>query len=227
VSETKISRKYKANPKLVSLVVLLIALPIFLNAVVITPQTVGDASNPASVAEICSSTTASSSLEEDSESCDDRTFRSEQPVFGWSLILHMIGGSMMMLSPAINLNSDILRRQRKVHRFSGYTFILGGVVAGSSALIMTLVSPDRFEPFNVFTNLLWGSLMLLFPLLAFRSIRKRDIASHQAWMIRAYAVAAGPAFHRIFSFLTPVIGDFGVSVLAVLLGELVIRKVRL
>jgi hypothetical protein len=197
VSQTKISQKYRANPKLVSLVVLLIALPIFLNAVVITPQTVGDASNPASVAEICSSTTASNSLEEKSESCDDRTFRSEQPVFGWSLILHMIGGSMMMLSPAINLNSDILRRQRKVHRFSGYTFILGGVVAGSSALIMTLFSPDRFE------------------------------ASHQAWMIRAYAVAAGPAFHRIFSFLEPVIGDFGISVLAVLLGELVIRKVRL
>ena len=215
-----IRKKYKANPKFVSLVVVLIALPIFLNAIRTTPQTVVDVANPAIVDEFCSNSF-------DDEDCDDRAFRSGQPVFGVSLILHMIGGSMMMLSPAITLNSDILRRHRKAHKFFGYIFILGGVIAGSSALIMTLIAPGRFDSFNAFTNLLWGSLLLLFPLLAIISVFKRDIASHQAWMIRAYAVAAGPAFHRIFFFLEPLIGDFGVSVMAILLGEIVIRKIRL
>jgi hypothetical protein len=46
-------------------------------------------------------------------------------------------------------------------------------------------------------------------------------------MVRAYAVAAGPAAHRLFFFLTPIIGDFGVSVMVVFLGEAVIKKVRL
>ena len=214
-----IRKKYKANPKFVSLVVLLIALPIFLNAFRITPQTVGDVANPAIVDEFCSNSS--------DENCDDRAFRSGQPVFGVSLIFHMVGGSMMMLSPAITLNTYILKRHRKAHKFFGYIFILGGVIAGSSAVIMTLIAPGRFDSFNAFTNLLWGSLLLLFPLLAIISVFKRDIASHQAWMIRAYAVAAGPAFHRIFFFLEPVLGDFGISVMAILLGEIVIRKIRL
>ena len=41
-------------------------------------------------------------------------------------------------------------------------------------------------------------------------------------MVRAYPVAAGPAAHRLFFFLIPIIGDFGVSVMLVFLGEAVI-----
>ena len=102
----------------------------------------------------------------------------------------------------------------------------------SLLLIPTSVSDlaliiNSLSSFNAFTNLLWGSLLLLYPLLAFRAIRKKDTQSHRSWMVRAYAVAAGPAAHRLFFFLTPIIGDFGVSVMVVILGEAVIRKVRL
>ena len=224
----KTTKKYKAKPNLVSLIIIIIALPIVLNSFIRTPETVGDSIDPTRVLEICSEMFDSNSIESEmSENCDDRTHRSEHPIFGVSLIIHMIGGSMMMLSAIINFNSDILRKKRRLHRFSGYNFILGGIIAGSSAIIMTLFSPERFSSFNAFTNLLWGSLLLLYPLLAFRAIKRKDIQSHQSWMVRAYAVAAGPAAHRLFFFLTPIIGDFGVSVMVVFLGEFVIKTVRL
>ena len=224
----KSSKKFKAKPNLVSLIIIIVAFPIVLNSFTRTPETVGDTLDQARVVKICSEMFDSNSIEnEKSENCDDRTHRSEHPTFGVSLIGHMIGGSMMMLSAIINFNSNLLKLKRRLHRFSGYNFILGGIIAGSSAIIMTLFSPERFSSFNAFTNLLWGSLLLLYPLLAFRAIKRKDIQSHQSWMVRAYAVAAGPAAHRLFFFLTPIIGDFGVSVMLVFLGEAVIRKVRL
>ena len=168
----KTTKKYKAKPNLVSLIIIIIALPIVLNSFIRTPETVGDSIDPTRVLEICSEMFDSNSIESEmSENCDDRTHRSEHPIFGVSLIIHMIGGSMMMLSAIINFNSDILRKKRRLHRFSGYNFILGGIIAGSSAIIMTLFSPERFSSFNAFTNLLWGSLLLLYPLLAFRAIK--------------------------------------------------------
>lgn len=216
------TEKYKAKPSIISLILIIVALPIVINSFTRTPETVGDSLNPARVVEICSDM-----QDEGSENCDDRIHRSENPTFGVSLIVHMIGGTMMMLSAIINFNSKLLKLKPRLHRFSGYNFILGGIVAGSSAIIMTLFSPERFSSFNAFTNLLLGSLLLLYPFLALRAIIKKDIQSHISWMIRAFAVAAGPAAHRLFFFLTPIIGDFGVSVMVVFLGEFVIKKVRL
>lgn len=224
----KNTAKYKAKPYVVSLVVVLIALPIVLNSFIRTPETVGDSIDPTRVVEDCSATKNFTGVDEGfTGECEDRTHRSDHPIFGVSLIIHMAAGSMMMLSPIINFNSDILRKKRRLHRTSGYSFILGSTISGATALTMTLYSLENYTLMDAFTQTLWGSLLILYPLLAFRAIKRQDIKSHRSWMIRAYAVAAGPSAHRIFFFLTPYILDFGVSVMTVLLGEFVIRKVRL
>ncbi|MGB2485278.1 MAG: hypothetical protein ACPIGF_06860, partial [Poseidonia sp.] len=96
-----------------------------------------------------------------------------------------------------------------------------------SALSMTVIFPHRFSNFNVFTNLLWGTLLVFSPIMALKSILAGRVKNHRAWMIRCYAVAAGPSGHRWLFFLVDIIGDFGVSLLIFLTGELIIRKVGL
>jgi hypothetical protein len=139
----------------------------------------------------------------------------------------MIGGSLLMFSAPITFNSNVLKKRKKLHRKAGYAFILGGIITGISALSMTVIFPHRFSNFNVFTNLLWGTLLVFSPIMALKAILAGRVKNHRAWMIRCYAVAAGPSGHRWLFFLVDIIGDFGVSVLIFLTGELIIRKVGL
>ena len=70
--------------------------------------------------------------------------------------------------------------------------VVAGLVVAGSGLWMTLFYPDA--PGGVLlwaVRLLGGSAMAASLVLGFAAIRRRDIATHRAWMIRAYALAAG------------------------------------
>lgn len=150
---------------------------------------------------------------------------------GLNIIGHMIGGSFMMLSAMLTFNSNVLRKQKRIHRIAGYTFITGGALVGISAVSMTVLFPHRFEAFLRFTNILWGGLLLVAITIAFRAAVQKKFKIHRAWMIRAYLVAAGPSFHRWFFLLgfevDSDVGDFFVSLGALIVGELIIRNIGL
>jgi hypothetical protein len=57
---------------------------------------------------------------------------------------------------------------------------------------MTLFYPRTDNLLFTF-RLIFGSGMILSIILGFISIRKRDVAQHQAWMTRAYAIGMGAA----------------------------------
>lgn len=166
----------------------------------------------------------------DEEGMEDRVHHAAHPIL---IIGHIVGGSLMMLTASITLNSTLLKRRRKLHRICGYLFALGGIGAGVSSIWMTLAFPDRFMVFNAATNLLWGAGMAFFPIIAVFQAKNKKFMAHRAWMIRAYAVAAGPAIHRLLFFTY--IGPFGeelspywdivLSVLTILVGELFIRRI--
>lgn len=165
--------------------------------------------------------------------CERRVHRVENKIAGGlNIIGHMIGGSFMMLSAILTFNSNVLRNQKQLHRIAGYTFITGGALVGISSVSMTVLFPQRFVSegsFLIFTNLLWGGLLLVAITIAFRAAVQKKFKIHRAWMIRAYLVAAGPSFHRWF-FLLGIgidsdLGDFFVSLGALIVGELIIRKI--
>ena len=164
--------------------------------------------------------------------CERRVHRVEHMIMGGlNIIGHMIGGSFMMLSAMLTFNSNVLRKRKRLHRIAGYTFITGGALIGISAVSMTVLFPHRFEPFLRFTNILWGGLLLVAITIAFRAAVKKKFKIHRAWMIRAYLVAAGPSFHRwffLFGFeVDSDVGDFFVSLGALIVGELIIRNIGL
>jgi hypothetical protein len=66
---------------------------------------------------------------------------------------------------------------------------------GFSGLWMTLFysRPPGTGDLLYAIRLLFGSAMVLSVVLGFVAIRRREIAAHQAWMMRGYAIALGAA----------------------------------
>jgi hypothetical protein len=77
------------------------------------------------------------------------------------------------------------------HRRAGRGLAVAGLMVAGSALWMTLFyvpQPGSGHLLYVL-RLGFGSAMTACLVLGFTAIRRRDVASHQAWMIRVYAIA--------------------------------------
>jgi uncharacterized membrane protein len=108
------------------------------------------------------------------------------------VVVHIVAAAVYALLGAFQF-SAVLRRQRPAwHRTSGRMLIAAGLVVAVSGLWMTL-----FYTGAPGGDLLWairllvGSAIAASIVLGFTAIRRRDIAAHRAWMIRAYALAVG------------------------------------
>ncbi len=216
----------KLKPWLGSLFFSFLAFIMISNGVSRTATTVSDVQSPPEAFRQGSEMTD----ESDGEDMEDRVHHAAHPL---PIIGHIVGGSLMMLTAPITLNSTLLKRRKKLHRICGYLFLLGGIGAGISSIWMTLAFPYRFISFNYATNLLWGAAMAIFPIIAVFQAKNKKFMQHRAWMIRAYAVAAGPAIHRLlfFTYIGPFGGelspywDIVLSVMTILVGELFIRRI--
>jgi uncharacterized membrane protein len=85
------------------------------------------------------------------------------------------------------------RRHRRWHRVAGRILVPLGLAVALSGLWMTLFYPRTPYDSAVLTGtrVLVVTGMVAALVLGFRAIRRRDVAAHRAWMIRAYAIAMG------------------------------------
>ncbi|MEV5412923.1 DUF2306 domain-containing protein [Thermopolyspora sp. NPDC052614] len=106
------------------------------------------------------------------------------------LVLHVVAAAGYVIAGAFQFPSRIRQEHRAWHRRAGRVLIGAGLVVAGSGLWMTL-----FHPGAPGGDLLWtvrlvvGSATATSIVLGFTAIRRRDIAAHRAWMIRAYALA--------------------------------------
>jgi uncharacterized membrane protein len=108
------------------------------------------------------------------------------------VVVHVVAVALFALLGAFQFSAGIRRRRPGWHRRSGRVLVVAGLFVAASGLWMTLFYPDA--PGGVLlwaVRLLVGSGMAVSIVLAFTAIRRRDIPTHRAWMIRAYALAAG------------------------------------
>lgn len=159
-----------------------------------------------------------------------RFFDSPVPV-----IVHIIGSSVFLLVGALQFAPSL--RRRRWHRMSGRIVAPAGLLSALSALWMTLFyDMPAVNGVALFVMRLgFGTAMAAGIILAFVAIRRGDVATHSAWMTRAYAIGLG-AGTQVFTFLpwTLVFGAPDEAVHAVLMGagwvinltvaEVVIRK---
>ena len=115
--------------------------------------------------------------------------------FPLALVLHIVGATVFALVGAFQFVPRLRRRHPNWHRRAGRVLVLAGLTVAGSALWLTLFyDPQPGTGHLLFAlRLVFGPAMATCLVLGFTAIRRRDIPSHRAWMIRAYAIglAAG------------------------------------
>jgi uncharacterized membrane protein len=108
------------------------------------------------------------------------------------VVVHIVAAAVFAILGVFQFSARLRRRRPSWHRRSGRVLVGAGLAVAGSGLWMTL-----FYTGAPGGQLLWavrilvGSAMAAFIVLGFTAIRRRDLAAHRAWMIRAYALAVG------------------------------------
>lgn len=126
------------------------------------------------------------------------------------LAMHLAGGSIALAAGAWQLNSQLRARRPSLHRWIGRVYVAAVLVGGVGAAILAPRSQE-----GIVTH--WGFGLLAVAWLgttgvAYRAIRRRDLASHRRWMLRSYALTFAAVTLRIYLPLSQALGlPFGPS----------------
>ncbi|MGN6576032.1 MAG: DUF2306 domain-containing protein [Nocardioides sp.] len=110
-----------------------------------------------------------------------------------ALLVHIVGSAIYAVFGSLQFVTRFRRRHRAWHRRVGRVLILAGLLVAGSGMWMTLTyaaQPGTGDLLYLF-RLVVVSATVMCLVLGFAAVRRRDIAAHRAWMIRAYALALG------------------------------------
>jgi uncharacterized membrane protein len=108
------------------------------------------------------------------------------------VVIHVVASALYALVGAGQFWARLRRRHRSWHRGAGRLLVVAGLLVAGSGLWMTLFYPDAPGGLLLWTvRLVVGVAMAISIVLGFSAIRRRDIAAHRAWMVRAYALGLG------------------------------------
>ncbi len=109
------------------------------------------------------------------------------------VIVHIVCGLTYAVLGAFQFSATIRRRWPRWHRRAGRVLVVLGLAVAFSALFMTqfYARQPGTGPLSHAFRLLFGSALAACLVLGVTAIRRRDVAAHQAWMTRAYALALG------------------------------------
>jgi hypothetical protein len=134
--------------------------------------------------------------------------------FPLPLVVHILGATTYALFGILQFVPRFRRRHLIWHRRAGRVLAVAGLLVATSALWMTLcyeAQPGTGDLLYVL-RLVFGSAMAACLVLGFTAIRRRDIAAHRAWMIRAYAIGLAAGTQALTGGIGGAI--FGTGVLA-------------
>jgi uncharacterized membrane protein len=116
-------------------------------------------------------------------------------------LIHITPGLLFMLLGPLQFVKDLRQRKPVFHRWTGRVFLVCAAIIGISALAMGFLTP--IGGFNETAATTLFALLFLFALVkAFLHIRRREVARHREWMIRAFAIGLAVATIR------PIVGIF-------------------
>ncbi|GAA3644056.1 hypothetical protein GCM10022200_30090 [Microbacterium awajiense] len=121
-----------------------------------------------------------------------------------ALYTHIAAAALALALGPFQFWRGLRDRMPRVHRITGRTYLIAVAIGGIAGLAIAPFSPAGWVGLFGFGAL--GVLWLITGWRAYRSIRRRDIASHQAWMIRNYALTFAAVTLRIWlplMLLTP------------------------
>jgi hypothetical protein len=136
-----------------------------------------------------------------------------------ALVVHIVASAVFALVGVLQLVPRFRRRHRVWHRRAGRVLAGAGLLVAATAVWITLTyapQPGTGDLLYV-VRLLVGSAMAACLVLGLTAIRRRDVAAHRAWMVRAYALGLGAGTQVLTSGIGGAI--VGTGVLAGDLGK--------
>jgi len=111
--------------------------------------------------------------------------------------VHVVFGGIALLGGPIQFARGVRDRWPRVHRLIGRVSLGAILVAATAGLVIVPVNSAGAIGVAGFGMLavLWG----LFAILGYRAIRRRDLAQHRAWMIRAFALTYAAVTLRLWT----------------------------
>ncbi len=113
--------------------------------------------------------------------------------FPVALVVHIVGSALFALVGALQFVSRFRRRHPTWHRRAGRVLAVAGLAVAGSALWLTLLTPPKPGTGDLLFlfRLVFASAMAACLVAGVAAIRRRDVAAHRAWMVRAYAIGLG------------------------------------
>lgn len=109
-------------------------------------------------------------------------------------IVHGVCATLYCILGAFQFGAAFRVRWPRWHRLAGRVLAVCGLVAAATGLWMTMfyaIPVYHQGPLTYGVRLIVGTAMFASIVIAWRRILQRDVASHEAFMIRAYALGQG------------------------------------
>lgn len=116
--------------------------------------------------------------------------------FQYVLYVHIACAAVALLIGPAQFATALRTRFNRLHRTLGRVYLVAVVVGGVAGLILAPVNEAGFVGFFGFGAL--AVLWVVTAVKAYRSVRARDFRSHQAWMIRNFALTYAAVTLRIW-----------------------------
>ena len=135
--------------------------------------------------------------------------------------VHIVSVTIYGILGAFQFSPGLRRRWRAWHRRAGRILVGAGLLAALSGLWMAMfyaIVPADSALLHAF-RLLFGTAMAISIVLGFLAIRRGNVAVHQAWMRRAYAIGMGAGTQGLTQIpLVMTLGKLDASTLALAMG---------
>ena len=115
-------------------------------------------------------------------------------------LLHVIPGGLFLLLAPLQFSERVRRGHVRLHRWSGRSLLPLAFVSAASGLYFGLLMPYGGTG-EAAAIALFGGIFLVAVSRAFLAIRRRQMARHREWMIRAFAVAIGTSTVRLVALV--------------------------
>lgn len=117
-------------------------------------------------------------------------------------LVHILPGLLFLLLAPFQFITNFRSYHMKAHRIIGRIFLICGFIVGTTALVMSFAMPAIGGVTQAAATVLFGTFFLFALGKAYIHIRRRKIALHREWMIRAYAIGLAVTTIR------PIVGIF-------------------